>query len=123
MVYPNFSEFSTSLTLLLLFSAISFFGFGISCLITPYMVHEFERYGLPKYRVLNGYLQIAGALALLAGFYEKSFAILASAGLAILMLLGFGIRIKIRDGIMKALPALCYLVLNTIILISLLKTR
>ncbi|MFD2587877.1 DoxX family protein [Croceitalea marina] len=120
MVYANFSEFSTSLTLLIGFSALSFLGFGVSCLTTSYMVNEFRRYGLSKFRILNGYIQIVASLALLAGFYHRSWAIVASAGLVVLMVLGFAVRMKIRDGIMKSLPALFYLVLNLIILIALL---
>lgn len=121
MSYAIFSNFSTSLTLLIIFSALSFLGFGVSCLATQYMVEEFKRYGLSRYRKLNGFLQISGALALLAGFYDKPLAITASAGLGFLMLLGFLVRIKIRDGIMKSLPALFYMVLNLIIFTALLK--
>jgi hypothetical protein len=123
MDLPNLDVFSWYLIVLLLFSAISFLVFGLSCLFAPYMVEEFKRYGLKNFRILNGYLQIGGALGLLLGFYFRTIGLFASAGLAILMVMGFMIRLKIRDGFVKSFPAFFYAALNLTIYFLLLKTK
>lgn len=74
---------------------------------------EFIRYGLDKRRVLVGYLQIFGGFGLLTGWYLSPFlASMASFGLCLLMILGFGLRIKIRDGFWASLPSLLYAILS-----------
>lgn len=103
------------LNLLIAFSAISFLFFGYACLTAPYMVTEFERYGLSRYRILNGYLQLAGGVALLAGLLFKPLALMGSAGLAILMLLGVLVRIRIKDSALQSAPAFIYMLLNIFI--------
>lgn len=103
------------LNILIAFSAISFLFFGYACLTAPFMVTEFERYGLSRYRILNGYLQLAGGVALLAGFFFKPLALAGSAGLAILMFLGLLVRIKIKDSVLQSAPAFIYMLLNILI--------
>lgn len=96
----------------ILFSAISFLCYGVSCLLTAHMKQEFDRFGLAGYRKLTAVLQLLGALGLLAGFARPEVGCAAAAGLAMLMLLGFGVRLKIRDGVLQSSPALCYMLLN-----------
>ena len=96
----------------LLFCVVSFLGYGLSCLLTARMNREFERYGLVRFRVLTGLLQIAGALGLLGGLRFPLIGATAAGGLTLLMLLGFGVRLKIRDGIARSLPALLYLIVS-----------
>lgn len=100
------------LKILIAFSALSFLFFGYACLTSPFMVSEFERYGLGRYRVLNGYLQLIGALTMIAGFWYKPLLLLGSGGLGLLMFLGLLVRIRIKDGILKSSPAFFYMVLN-----------
>ncbi|GMN10196.1 hypothetical protein MTsPCn9_13890 [Croceitalea sp. MTPC9] len=119
MGYINTNYFSWYLIGLMTFSAISFIIFGLSCLYSSFMVSEFERYGLKNFRKLNAYLQLVGGVGLVFGFYWKIFGILASAGLAILMILGFMVRLKIRDSFIKSFPAFFYIVVNTTILVLL----
>jgi len=95
-----------------LFCALSFVGYGLSCLTTERMAREFERYGLTKFRVTTGVLQLLGAAGLLIGFLVPLAGALASGGLATQMLLGFGVRLKIRDRFIQYLPALAYLVIS-----------
>lgn len=99
-------------TLLSLFCASSFLGYGISCLVTSHMVREFERYGLSKFRLLTGIVQLPGGLGLLAGFRFPLLGALAAGGLALQMLLGLGVRMKIRDPFFRCLAALLYFALN-----------
>ena len=102
----------------ILCSAISFLFFGYSCLTSPFMVSEFKRYGLGTYRRLTGCLQILGALTLLGGLFYLPFTIIGSAGLSILMWMGFAVRIRIRDSLIQSTPALFYAVLNMVILFT-----
>ena len=93
-------------------SAISFLFFGLGCFASPYIDREFKRYGLPHFRTLVGALQLAGAAGLLAGLHTPWVGQLAAAGLALLMLLGVGVRIKIKDTALQTQPALAYMLLN-----------
>jgi len=79
------------------------------------MVKEFERYGLKKFRIINGFLQIFGGVGLLIGIYYPFLLLLSSAGLALLMAAGFGVRLRIKDGFLKSFPALFYFILNVTI--------
>jgi hypothetical protein len=83
---------------------------------------EFKRYGLDDQRTLVGTLQLAGALGLILGYFYSPLVCLFSAlGLSLLMLLGFGVRLKIRDSILQSTPALLYAVVNGYIALLLLQ--
>ena len=87
------------------------------------MKTEFKRYGLNDKRKLVGILQLAGALGLIFGYLYSPFACLFSAsGLCLLMLLGFGVRLKIRDSVLQSTPALFYAVLNGYIALVILQS-
>jgi hypothetical protein len=60
-------------------------------------------------------LQIIGALGLLVGLKFNFILVISSLGLAILMLAGLIVRIKLKDSIWISLPAIFYMVLNTYI--------
>jgi len=70
------------------------------------------RFGLAKWRILTGILQLIGALGLAFGICHHSLGALASFGLAILMLLGFITRLRIKDNVLQAAPSLLLLFLN-----------
>lgn len=106
--------------ILLLFSALSFVFFGIACLSSQRLKKEFIRYGLPHFRTLTGVLQLLGAAGILIGYWELSLQIFSTLGLSILMFLGVGVRIKIKDSLIQTLPALFYFLLNTYLFIRLL---
>jgi len=102
--------------ILLFFSACSFTYFGLACLINPSLKTEFIRYGLDKQRNTVGILQITGAVGLLVGyFYLPILVLIAAVGLALLMLLGFGVRLKIKDSVVQSAPSLIYAFINTYI--------
>jgi hypothetical protein len=95
------------------FSGISFLFFGTACLTSPRMKQEFIRYGHDRQRALTGYLQLLGALGLLLGyFFQPLLAFSAAVGLSLMMLAGFGVRLKIRDSLLAASPAFSYAILN-----------
>ena len=109
------------LELLLSFSSLSFLFFGLGCLTSPRLKEEFIRYGLPQYRILTGWLQLLGALGIGTGFLWLPLQLFSTGGLAVLMFLGVGVRIKIRDSIVQTLPALGYCVLNAFLFFQLLE--
>lgn len=102
--------------LLVGFTSVSFFLYGSTCLFTDYMRVEFARYGLSKYRVITGALQLAAAAALALSFVQPILGTFAAAGLAAQMALGFAVRLKIRDGFWRSSPAFIYMVLSLLIL-------
>jgi hypothetical protein len=97
---------------LIVISAISFLFYGINCLFNKKMFQEFKRFGLSNFRELTGILQIIGAIGLLMGYFYPVLILVASAGLALLMLLGFLVRLKIKDGWVVSLPSFAFMLLN-----------
>ncbi|MGB5436881.1 MAG: DoxX family protein [Maribacter sp.] len=108
-------------TFLTFFSGFSFLFFGAASLFTSQMKSEFKRYGLESSRTLVGGIQLLGALGLLLGYlYSPLLQIVAASGLSILMVLGFLVRLRIRDSFIQSAPSLIYAVLNAILFIMLL---
>lgn len=107
---------------IVLFSALSFAFYGASCLTSPHMREEFSRYRLGRYRILTGILEIAGAAGLAVGLFIPWIGLLAAVGLSLLMLLGFIVRRRIGDPLLRSFPALLYLILNAYITVIFLST-
>jgi uncharacterized membrane protein YphA (DoxX/SURF4 family) len=103
---------------LILLSSVSFLYYGITAITTKTMQAEFERYGLDKFRVLTGYLQLMGGIGLLTGLLIPLILSISSAGLALLMLFGFAVRIKIRDRFLLTMPSFLFMLLNLYILLA-----
>ncbi|WP_020571936.1 DoxX family protein [Neolewinella persica] len=100
-------------TLATFFSGVSFIFYGAGCLTTSHMKSEFIRYGYDRQRVLTGYLQLLGAMGLLIGYWTSPWlAFGAALGLGLMMVFGFGVRLKIKDGFWASSPAFLYAVLN-----------
>ncbi len=76
------------------------------------MQQEYARYGLTRFRNLVGGLQLLGAVGLLVGLHQPWAGLMGSGGLALLMMLGVGVRIKIKDSLLQTLPAFAYMILN-----------
>lgn len=103
------------ITVLVWLSALSFLFYGISYFTSQELKDEFKRYGLEKFGPLTAILEILGATGLLVGLLVPLILSLAAGGLALLMLLGFGVRIKIRDGFWLSLPSFLFMLLNAYI--------
>ncbi len=100
-------------TIATFFSGISFLFYGTGCLTSAHMKSEFIRFGYDRQRVLTGYLQLLGGLGLLVGYWlAPALAFFAATGLALMMGVGFGVRLKIRDSILATSPAFFYAALN-----------
>jgi len=104
---------STLLQFVITLNALFFLLYGLQCFTSNKMVLEFERFGLPdSRRILTGVLQLLGSAGLLVGFLMPVIGFLASGGLAIMMLVAFAVRIKIRDGFLESAPSFVFLLLN-----------
>lgn len=91
---------------------VAFLAYGASCLSSPRLAAEFERFGLGRFRILTGWLEIAGGAGLLAGLMWPALGAAAAAGLAALMGLGVWARTRVGDSIVAMLPALVFFVIN-----------
>ena len=100
------------LQILIIFSSLSFLTYGVSYFISPNMKSEFKRFGLEKLGLLTVILEIVGAVGLLVGLQINPILLIASGGLATLMLLGVFVRLKMKDGLWVSLPALFFMILN-----------
>ena len=106
---------------LIIIVGISFVIYGLSIFSSQKMKDEFIRFKLKEFTYIIGTFEILGGVGLLIGIYNVNFLISSSFCLAFLMLLGILARLRVRDNLMKLLPALLFLFLNTYIFIDSLK--
>ena len=102
--------------IVIVLSAVLFLGYGSLVLFTGGMREEFERFGLARFRRATGALEVLGGAGLLVGLLRAEVLVLASGGLALLMLLGVITRVRVRDGVLETLPALLLMLANAFIL-------
>jgi hypothetical protein len=103
---------------LILFSALSFLFYGLGCFTSRHLKKEFVRFGFSPQRKLIGLLQILGSLGLIGGLWCPLLGKAGAAGLALMMLAGILVRIKIRDSLLKTLPGVLYFLVNTYLALS-----
>lgn len=106
----------TLLALLSITSSLVFIVYGVFCAFTPSMLADFHRFGLDNLRILTGILEILGGTGLLVGLKWRPALWLSSAGLALLMLIAFGVRLKMRDSVVLSTPSFLLMLLNAYIL-------
>lgn len=99
-------------------TAIAFLLYGVSCLCTATMRREFERFGLPQFRILIGSTQLLGAFGLFLAMWFPWLGFLGAAGLAIQMLAGVGVRIQMKDTWMQTSQAVIFLVITIILAVG-----
>ena len=100
---------------LVIFSGLSFLIFGYLCFYSSYFKNEFIRYGIPNFRKTTGFFQSLGGASLIVGIRIDELGVIASLGLTILMILGVIVRLRIKDGLLKTMPAIFYAFLNALI--------
>jgi hypothetical protein len=77
------------------------------------MKEEFAVYGLsPAVMQLVGALKLLLAAALVVGIWVPSLVPPAAIGMAVLMVGAVGMHVKVKDPLLRSLPALCMLVLS-----------
>lgn len=86
------------------------------------MKQEFLRFKLSEtQRKITGVLQIVAGLALFFSFISPLVGIIATAGLTIQMLLGFMVRLKIKDSIILSIPSFIFMIFNGYLFVYFLK--
>jgi len=91
---------------------MSFLFYGIGCFTSRHLQREFVRFGFSPQRKLIGLLQILGSLGLIGGYWFPPLGLAAASGLSLMMLVGVLVRIKIRDSLLKTIPAIFYSLVN-----------
>jgi len=104
-----------NLTLIILFTAISFVIYGYSSFMSKRMISEYSRWGFADQRKIIGFFQLLGGIGLLVGIKVNILLFITSLSFIIMMLFAIIVRIKIKDGIVEILPAITYLFLNIMI--------
>jgi len=79
------------------------------------MEEEFKRFGLPNISLFIAVSQLSGSIGLIFGLFHPIILIFSSAGLTTIMLIACLVRIRVKDTLLESLPALFYLILNTVI--------
>ena len=87
-------------------------AYGLGCFTSRHLKKEFIRFGFSAERGVIGLLQICGALGLIGGLWAPLLGKASASGLALMMLAGILVRIKIRDGFLKTTPAVLYFLAN-----------
>lgn len=83
------------------------------------MKEEFEAYGLPLWFMkLIGFLKLTLASLLFAGIFLPVLIKPAAIGMAVLMLGAIVMHIKLKDALIKSLPAFTFLVLSLILIFA-----
>ncbi|MCU0345136.1 MAG: DoxX family protein [Ignavibacterium sp.] len=103
---------NTLFILIVLFSGISFIIYGSLLLVSTEMQNEFKRFRLEKFLTLTGILELLGGIGLLIGLKVGFILLISSGGLALLMLLGFIVRIKVKDSFWLSFPSLFFMLAN-----------
>ena len=87
-------------------------AYGLGCFTSRHLKKEFIRFGFSAERGVIGLLQFCGALGLIGGLWAPLLGKASASGLALMMLAGILVRIKIRDGLLKTTPAVLYFLVN-----------
>ena len=82
------------------------------------MVAEFERYRIARFRSLTGVLQVGASLGLVVGQFSRPILLFSAGGLATMMFFAVIVRLKIRDPLYAAIPALALMGVNLFIFVA-----
>tara|TARA_B100000579_G_scaffold431377_1_gene446314 strand:- start:1473 stop:1805 length:333 start_codon:yes stop_codon:yes gene_type:complete len=104
-----------NLTLVIIFTGISFIIYGYSSFISRRMKSEYIRWGYNGQRKVIGSLQFLGGIGLILGLQIDVLLITTSFCFIMMMTMAIFIRIKIKDNITEILPAITYLFLSILI--------
>ncbi len=104
-----------NLTLVVIFTAVSFIIYGYSSFISRRMKSEYARWGYNNQRKIVGSLQLLGGIGLILGLQINILLITTSFCFIMMMTMAIFIRVKIKDNITDVLPAITYLFLSILI--------
>ena len=79
------------------------------------MEEELKRFRVPNISLFIAVSQLSGSIGLIFGLFHPIILIFSSSGLTTMMLIACLVRIRVKDTLLESLPALFYLILNTVI--------
>ena len=98
------------------FSALSFLFYGVNSFYSKRLISEYQRWGYNRLRIIIAILQILASFGLIIGAYSFPLLLsIVSFSLTIMMLVAVFARIKIKDSIANTIPAIFYVIINSII--------
>ena len=98
------------------FSALSFLFYGVNSFYSKLLISEYERWGYNRLRTIIAILQILASFGLIIGAYSFPLLLsIVSFSLTIMMLVAVFTRVKIKDSIANTMPAIFYVIINSII--------
>ena len=98
------------------FSALSFLFYGVNSFFSKRLISEYERWGYNRLRIIIAILQILASFGLIIGAYSFPLLLsIVSFSLTIMMLVAVFTRVKIKDSIANTMPAIFYVIINSII--------
>ena len=100
------------LVTLVLISAVAFAYYGRETLFGFRPEDEFERFGIPSLRRFVGSMQLLGAAGLLVGLRITAIGASAAGGLALMMMLGLIVRLRLHDPPRLMIPAATLAAIN-----------
>ena len=106
-----------ALVALALISGLSFLYYGFKVLFQTASQEEFERFGVPTVRRLVGVMEVLGAVGVMLGLAFAPLGALAAGGLAVLMVLGLIVRVRVHDALRLMVPAATLGVLNAVLVV------
>ena len=82
------------------------------------MREEFEVYGLPDWTLyMVGFLKVTFSVGLLAGIWLPELVVISAAGIAFFMFFAILMHIRVKDPIVKSIPAITFLTLSILIIL------
>ena len=104
-------------------SMLAFGWYGARTVLSDEATAEFERYGLARLRVPTAMLQIAGSIGLALGYIFRPALLVSAAGFTVMMFVALLVRVKIRDPVLAAVPALVLMCLNFFLVVRAIAPR
>lgn len=105
------------LVVLALISGSAFTMYGYQTLFGLPPRGEFERYGMPRVRTFVGSAQLLGAAGVVLGIRYPLLGAAAASGLALMMVLGLIVRLRIHDAPRLMVPAGSFAVVNSALVV------
>lgn len=94
--------------------------YGLLSFISKEMQEEIDRWGFSNFKYFLGLCQLFGGFGLLIGLKWPYLALIMSFLLSLMMLSALIVRFKIKDSIIRYLPAAFFFVINVYIFINIL---
>jgi len=87
--------------------------------VSKSLKEEFAAYGLPEWMFyLVGFLKVSSAIAILVGFLFPALIAVGAAVISVLMLGALVMHVKVKDPLLKSLPAISMLLMSLFLVVA-----